>query len=1453
MAGLTVGAVYVDVRPDLRGWNRELRSKLIPPTSKVGDEVGETLAGPVKESLRDAIPDGVKAGGRQARPAAAKQGEDNAGAFAQSFRAKLEAALRNMPDVKVEADTTVADKRLLELRQRIKALRGATVGVDLNAEDARKQLDELALELRTLSREDARMDVRVDAAAAAAQLESLGREVDKLDGRQLDITIDNNSYLSASAYQSHIRKILKGVTTLAPAVTAALGAATGGALGLASALGVAGAGATAFGVALVGSVVEAGAAEKELTKLEEKFDAAADSAERFKIVGEINTLLARLTPETRAFMQQIDQLRASWRQFLAATRPQTLAIAGRALDAVRGALGGLPAIVNAVTPPIERFVGTIEDWVSGSGYRTFLGFMQAEAPRALDNLGRLMTGLATGIGGVVAAFTPFGQQFLQVLAEGAERFAIWGQQLGATSGFQQFIAYIQQTGPQVFNLLKTLADAIISIGVALAPLSGPTIAILQTFAEILNTVADVAPGLIQASVAIFAVSQAVGSFGNTVNAAREKVSNFVTTLQSGRGGMAGAIAGMRGALTGVVGALGGPWGVAIAGGITALGFLANAHAKAKQRSDELKQSLDQTTGAITAQTKENIKKTLQEAGAVKMARELGLSARDVQLAAEGEAAAIQRVTEQVDSLLAAQRAQRDAAAKDSSVGAQNQRFLELNDTYAKTTVTARELLGLIGTQNKDIVEQRAVIADYNALMGGWRERVSGLTFATKEEAEAHGIAGQKIKEQRNELALLVEQMKKNRAEALGFANAEIGYQQALDDVTESVKENGKNHDINTQKGRDNMTALLGLAAAQNKLADDVKFTAKPLEDQSRILTAQRQQFIDAGVAIGLTRTQAAALADQYLKTPAEIKTQAKFEAEQKKYDDWKKGLDNLPKNKATSTTILQDALGLGQWKNAVETIPDQKATGTTIIKDALGLGSWKNSVETIPGKKDTKTDVIPDPSGVQKAKDDIASLPDSVRVVVNVALANYAFVLGQLAVLRAYAASRGGQHGGVVGEDIMRFAQGGIVDMRRGGVQPGFSAKDNRIGLFRDGEAVLVPEVTKALGGRKVIEALNKAGSNIVEVLRKVLGIHSPSKVMIDLGRWIVAGLVKGLTGSVSKVESTVKQLGDRIYNAFVKQFGLTKGRRLSSALTKSLSDETRRLTTLAKQRESVAAKLKVAQDKLADAVKAREDFARNIREQVMGFGAITGLTPSGQAPTSEGFIAELRNRVEESKQFTKTLAELRKRGLNLTTYRQLVEAGVDTGGPIAQALLEGGTGAIKQINALTSQLGAVAKDLGARSSRELYQAGVNSAQALVRGLQSQAKALANAAKKLADQIVKYLKRALKIKSPSQLLADQVGQFLPLGVAQGIERNADAITDALLPRLTLTYGTRAGSAQGIQVGEYNPGTFTKGNRQQRQPLYLVLEDGTQFRAYIDNRADGRLSAAARRAKTGVKR
>lgn len=67
----------------------------------------------------------------------------------------------------------------------------------------------------------------------------------------------------------------------------------------------------------------------------------------------------------------------------------------------------------------------------------------------------------------------------------------------------------------------------------------------------------------------------------------------------------------------------------------------------------------------------------------------------------------------------------------------------------------------------------------------------------------------------------------------------------------------------------------------------------------------------------------------------------------------------------------------------------------------------------------------------------------------------------------------------------------------------------------------------------------------------------------------------------------------------------------------------------------------------------------------------------------------------------------------------------------------------------------------------------------LINGLGKMGNALWEAAKKVANSVLDSIKKALGIKSPSRVMAEEVGRFIPPGVAVGIEGNTKPLTDAM--------------------------------------------------------------------------
>lgn len=116
----------------------------------------------------------------------------------------------------------------------------------------------------------------------------------------------------------------------------------------------------------------------------------------------------------------------------------------------------------------------------------------------------------------------------------------------------------------------------------------------------------------------------------------------------------GAMNGLKGAGEGLLGFFGGPWGLAIGVAAGAVTLLMQEHQKAKVAEEEhkaaqeaLKDTLDITTGAITEQTNELVRKQLTEANVMDTVNELGISQDLVTSAAQGNAKAQEEVQSRI--------------------------------------------------------------------------------------------------------------------------------------------------------------------------------------------------------------------------------------------------------------------------------------------------------------------------------------------------------------------------------------------------------------------------------------------------------------------------------------------------------------------------------------------------------------------------------------------------------------------------------------------------------------------------------------------------------------------------------------------------------------------------------------------------------------------------------------
>ncbi|MEV6833473.1 phage tail tape measure protein [Streptomyces sp. NPDC051133] len=330
----------------------------------------------------------------------------------------------------------------------------------------------------------------------------------------------------------------------------------------------------------------------------------------------------------------------------------------------------------------------------------------------------------------------------------------------------------------------------------------------------------------------------------------------------------------------------------------------------------------------------------------------------------------------------------------------------------------------------------------------------------------------------------------------------------------------------------------------------------------------------------------------------------------------------------------------------------------------------------------------------------------------------------------------------------------------------------------------------------KLAATTAKVGATVEDSFRQRLGIASPSKVFRSLGIYVNEGLVDGLTGSTAKVKAATRRIETLLQQTYNRVADLRgsggrgrKGRAMNAWVTahehtiKRLEAYARKedkvMRGLAAKRDSVAAKIKTAQKKLADLQKQWSDEVKNVSSGIMqGFSIVTEAPQEGFALTAQDVVNKMRDQMQKAVQFAAQLQALKKKGLSADLIAQIAAAGVDQGGATAAALAGASKGQIDQINALNKTTKSAADNAGKAVADAMYGAGIKSAQGLVKGLQSQEKAIEKQMMKIAKAMQKAIKKALGIHSPSRVF-EEIATWIPKGLAKGVDGSAHHATNAV--------------------------------------------------------------------------
>lgn len=303
-------------------------------------------------------------------------------------------------------------------------------------------------------------------------------------------------------------------------------------------------------------------------------------------------------------------------------------------------------------------------------------------------------------------------------------------------------------------------------------------------------------------------------------------------------------------------------------------------------------------------------------------------------------------------------------------------------------------------------------------------------------------------------------------------------------------------------------------------------------------------------------------------------------------------------------------------------------------------------------------------------------------------------------------------------------------------------------------------------GESSVVAAAASVAGAAAAAARKAAGIASPSKVWHGIGVNMIQGLILALQGGKAQVQAaaraitgaaapfkdqtitqTIKKLREDVRKAFSAG---DIGRHQRDGLIDFIDHGNQRLMKLAQQRA-----------KIMGEIKAATALAKSVTQGAIGSADITSIAANVLAGQNKGVQGGTiqqgqKDQLEKIKQFTHAIRQLKREGLDKTSIKQLLAAGVSGGLPAAQRLLSEGPKAVKESARLQKEIIKASKQLGTTGANAAYESASQMGKGLADGLRAQLKPIVAAMQQIARALVATLRKELGLK-PGEGLGGLLG------------------------------------------------------------------------------------------------
>ncbi|MGY5127271.1 hypothetical protein [Streptomyces nigrescens] len=741
-----------------------------------------------------------------------------------------------------------------EVSEALRTLRRRSASASSELDELRTHVLAAAVGMRSLNTAALRADGRLETISTRSR--TLRTELDELDGSVQRVGGNlgalRGSLGSVGSSSQNASGGMRDLLVIAGGLSTALVPIAASAVPIATTLGAAGAAAGAFGIAIAGQVSALGDAADAQTKYDDAVrDHGATSKEAAQAQQALQAQLAAMPAPTRQASAALSSLKDQYQDWSDSLAGDTMPVAVHGFELLSAVIPRLTPMVKSAAGQLDRLIKITAGGVASDSFdRLFDAFNDFAA----GSLNKVTNGFV---------------HLLQVLS---------GQAPAGSEQLREFMAYARANAPEVADTLKQVASALLNLLTAASEVGVGMLQVVNVFAKL---VAAIPPSVLSTMLQLYTAFKLVSVGAAALSAATGSaaVANLAGFVRAARFGGVGAA--VTGAAQGMSSLQKAALGLGVLG-VAAIGIskLAEKARGAPPDVDRLTTSLKNL--AITGKMTGELKDTFGSFnGLIDAMKNYKKEAKGAKEASEGNLGFRIPVLDDVAGWFADRT--NDLVKGGKSLGALKDDFKGVDKALAQMASSGSAKQAAAGF---DLIRQAGLKAGYstkeiNKLLPGYQKAVASLKVEQQLAAAGMGVFGQQAlatsakldaqKASADGLRQAIQALNDVNRAGLGGM---IGFEAAIDAAASAAKKNagaltmtGGQLNLNSEKARNAATALSDLAAKTDEAAAASRESTGSWAGANAIYARGRQELIANAQAMGLTKSQAEALAASILKIP----------------------------------------------------------------------------------------------------------------------------------------------------------------------------------------------------------------------------------------------------------------------------------------------------------------------------------------------------------------------------------------------------------------------------------------------------------------------------------------------------------------------------------------------------------------------------------------------------------